>query len=461
MKPGFWFNDHSRETNPLFEAHDPSMMYDPISECYYSYATDAAITSQYKQGIPIRKSTNLIDFTFVGYALSKESIKEARDNGEHEPTGGFWAPYAEYVPEENEYRLYYSATKAFGSWESKIWLAVSKHPEGPFENRGVVANTWENSPSSPNAIDPHIIDTVEGEKYLVYGSFFGGIYIKELNRHLGLSADLNEKSLGTCIAVKPKNSTIDGPEGAAIMYHSGTKYYYLFQSYGWLGNSYDIRVGRSHHVMGPYVDENGISLTKGAHGLKLAGSYQFTAFKPNAKSGNENWTYGGFRGPGHGVPFFDPKTETYFFVHHVRDGAKEFRYPPDQIHQEHTYRMHYMVVRRMYFLEDWPILSPEPYAGEESAERHSIEIEIKDGKISYINKKKELILYQEEIKSPWEWICFDGDDNSQKIAKSSMWNCSYAKVMIGYSFDFENSKECMTVCGLTNERKTIWGKQIV
>ena len=38
--------------------------------------------------------------------------------------------------------MYYSATRAFGSSESRIWLAVSDRPEGPFENRGVVADTW-------------------------------------------------------------------------------------------------------------------------------------------------------------------------------------------------------------------------------------------------------------------------------------------------------------------------------
>ena len=74
--------------------------------------------------------------------------------------------------------------------------------------------------------------------------------------------DDNPKSLGKCISEKSNPPVIDGPEGAAVIYVKETDYYYLFQSYGWLGNDYDIRVGRSKNVMGPYVDMNGNDLEK-------------------------------------------------------------------------------------------------------------------------------------------------------------------------------------------------------
>ena len=79
-----------------------------------------------------------------------------------------------------EYRLYYSATRDFGSSESRIWLAVSRDPMGPFENRGVAVDSWGTDDSLPNAIDPHVLHAEGGRDYLVYGSFFGGIYMKEL-----------------------------------------------------------------------------------------------------------------------------------------------------------------------------------------------------------------------------------------------------------------------------------------
>ena len=49
----------NREENAAFEAHDQSMMRDPVSGHYYAYATDTAITSTYKQGIHIRQSEDL------------------------------------------------------------------------------------------------------------------------------------------------------------------------------------------------------------------------------------------------------------------------------------------------------------------------------------------------------------------------------------------------------------------
>ena len=268
----------NREQQPSFEAHDPSLMRDPISGKYYSYATDTAITSAYKQGIHIRVSEDLINWQYVGIALSEASIKEGRDNGTFPPTGGFWAPYVEYVA--GEYRMYYSATKAFGSSESRIWLAVAKNPEGPFVNRGIVVDTWFTDDTLPNAIDAHVIDDRNGQKYLVYGSFFGGIFIKELDSATGLSV-LEPTYLGKCIAKRSTTLREDGPEGAAVMYHPETDYFYLFQSYGWLGENYDIRVGRSKSVLGPYVDFKGKDLVGESMGMKLANSYCFTARNPH------------------------------------------------------------------------------------------------------------------------------------------------------------------------------------
>lgn len=274
MEPGFRLNLHDREKNPCFESHDPSMMYDPVSGMYYSYSTDAALTSTYRQGIPVRRSRDLVHFEFVGYALSEQAVSQGRDNGpEYEPTSGFWAPYVEYAG--GEYRMYYSATRAFGSSESRIWLAAADRPEGPFENRGVVMDTWRTPDTEPNAIDAHVADTPEGRKYFIYGSFFGGIYIKELDPATGMPVNPDPRYQGVRIARRPEPSYIDGPEGAAVMYHPETGFYYLFLSYGWLGDDYDIRVGRSRRITGPYLDYAGRSLDGEGWGLNWPGAIAF------------------------------------------------------------------------------------------------------------------------------------------------------------------------------------------
>lgn len=456
MKPGFKLNCHSREKNPLFEAHDPSIMYDEASGMYYSYATDAAITSDYRQGIPIRRSRNLVDFEFIGYALSDEAVKQGRDNGKYPPTRGFWAPFVEYT--QGEYRMYYSATRAFGSSESRIWLAVADNPEGPFENRGVVVDSWGTGDDLPNAIDPHIIDDEDGNKYLVYGSFFGGIYLKELELKTGLSLDHNPHNLGDRIAHKPKDSYIDGPEGASVIRNHENGKYYLFLSYGWLGEDYDIRVGISDTVYGPYRDMDGRSLDGESLGVKLAGSYYFTAARPFAEEGN-GWSFGGFRGPGHGVPFFNEPEGQYYFVHHVRDGAGKLMRKPGKKGDRVSYIMHYMMVRRMYFVNDMPTLSPEPFAGEEPALAECFRLDIVDG----LPRFPETVAQSVEIlrkDCQWEWIIFQNDDNHMLKAKRSGIYIQDAHVTAGSGFDYENSEDCVIVCGYTKDGRTIWGKSL-
>ncbi|MBD5527769.1 MAG: arabinan endo-1,5-alpha-L-arabinosidase [Lachnospiraceae bacterium] len=448
MEPGFQLNLHDRDKNPCFESHDPSMMYDPVSGMYYSYSTDAALTSSYRQGIPVRRSRDLVHFSFVGYALSEQAILQGRNNGPgYKPTFGFWAPYVEYAG--GEYRMYYSATKAFGSSESRIWLAVAERPEGPFENRGVVMDTWHTPDTEPNAIDAHVADTPEGRKYFIYGSFFGGIYIKELDPATGMPVNSDPRYQGDRIARRPERSFIDGPEGAAVIYHPGTEFYYLFLSYGWLGDDYDIRVGRSRCITGPYLDYEGRSLDGEGWGMKLAGSYRFQAHNPWVAAGPD-WEFAGFRGPGHGVPFYDPVSGQYFFVHHVRDGAEIFRHRQGD---RDSFRMHYMAVRRMFFLDGWPLLSPQPYAGE-GGEPHRLGNDV---------------LYRNDIgangtdgETQWEWLRFKYRDNSQALSVCAPLpkDLPPERTLVFDCFDFENSRESLGLAGITDTGETIWGKQI-
>ncbi len=457
--PQLKLGEHSREKNATFEAHDPSMFKDPITHKYYSYSTDAKVTSKHTIGIQIRRSEDLVNWEYIGLALSDKAIKQGRDNGpKFKATEGFWAPFVEYV--DGEYRMYYSATKAFGSSESRIWLAVSDNPEGKFENRGVVMDTWDTDDTYPNAIDPHVVNTPDGEKYFIYGSFFGGIYIKPLDVKTGLPLNSDVKELGKCIARKSE-LTLDGPEGPAIIYNPDTQYYYLFISYGWLGDNYDIRVGRSKNPCGPYLDFNGKNMVGETMGLKLANSYQFTAKNPNADLNCKKWSWGGFRGPGHGVPFYDEDTKDYYFVHHIRDGAESLC----MIHpftKVKTFTHHNLFIRKMSFIDAWPVFSPECYAGEDNLP---------------VDKKY--------LEGDWEVIKLDDNDNEPKFPKKMTigkdtpeldgikGSYSYLNDILTLSFDkfnikakvfkcwdFENSKPTICFSGISDAGIAYWGKLI-
>lgn len=431
-------NDYNIERNATLGSHDPSMMWDSVTRKYYSYSTDVYMPFcglQDKIGIPVRSSDDLVHFKYEGTVLSEHAISEGRDNGESAPTFNFWAPYVEHVGDE--YRMYYSVTRCFGSSESRIWLAVAKHPLGPFENRGVAVDTWGTDDTYPNAIDAHVV--WDGERnFLVYGSFFGGIYIKELDAVTGLALDGNAKNLGQCISRKRPNPPIDGPEGASVIYVPESGYFYLFQSYGWLGDTYDIRVGRSRTVTGPYVDRDGHCLVEESMGEKLAGSYRFSAAAPNASDDNKEWAWAGFRGPGHGVPFYDPNTGAYFFVHHIRDGAQIHR-DYDAREDRYSYRMHYMMVRRMFFVDGWPAFSPEPYIGEVSG----VPAEAGNGS--------------------WEFIRFDNLQNGLKEAvrlPEAEADALVAAGVVHPCWDFENSRPTKAVTGFDASGLAYWGKYV-
>ncbi|MGM9536846.1 MAG: arabinan endo-1,5-alpha-L-arabinosidase [Candidatus Onthomonas sp.] len=424
--------------NAPFGSHDPSMLWDPVTKLYYSYATDVYMPRhglEVRIGIPVRTSPDLVHFTYRGTVLSETAIAQGRDNGSFPPTVSFWAPFVEYV--HGEYRMYYSATRAFGSSESRIWLATASHPLGPFENRGVVADTWGADNSLPNAIDPHILRTPEGV-WLVYGSFFGGIFLKALDDRTGLSLEAPQ-ALGRCISHKMPPPALDGPEGASVLFCPDTGYYYLFQSYGWLGDGYDIRVGRSRAPEGPYLDDRGRDLAGEALGIKLAGSYCFSATAPNARQ-DRKWRWAGFRGLGHGVPFYDPARRQYFFVHHVRDGARCFR-SYDPVLRRYSYRYHYLMIRPMFFLDNgWPVLGPEPFAGEDPTP-----------------------VPLPETPQTWELIRLEDQDND--IRHSSLIRLSPGEPMLRHSVchrcrDFENGgREILALTGLDENGCAYWGKQ--
>lgn len=434
----FRLNQYAVANNGMAGAHDPSMLYDPVTKRYYSYGTDIygpPLGLPDAIGIPIRSSANLVDFQYKGLALSPEAIAEGRDNGAFPPTVNFWAPYVEYV--RGEYRMYYSATRAFGSSESRIWLAVAQNPLGPFENRGVVADTWGTDDTYPNAIDAHVI--WNGERcYLVYGSFFGGIYLKELDPETGLAKSGDAKELGVCISRKGPNSLLDGPEGAAIQYVPETGYYYLFQSYGWLGENYDIRVGRSDCVTGPYVDRQGRNLMEETLGDKLAGSYRFQGDAPGQGQDEPDWRFGGFYGPGHGVPLYDPVGKRYFFVHHIRDGAAIHRVEGDGEHPV-SYQKHYMMVRPMFFLDGWPTLGPEPYDGAAIVTRPLSELRGREVEV---------------LTLPWA-------DNSQQTSVMGSGDAVLDRLTSGVcydSWDFETGKNRTVFTGFDKFGVVSWGK---
>lgn len=322
VKPTFINNERHKNLG-LWMTHDPAIFRDPVNRNYYIYSTGAGC----------KRSSDLLNWENLGKVVN-DPPKEAFDwTNSHD----IWAP--DIVKVGSEYRLYCS-NSSWGVQQSCIFLAVSDNPEGPFIPRGCVLKTSSDVPV--NGIDANIIeDAQSGELYMLYGSFWGGCHMIKLNKETGLAA---EEGIGICIAARP-DFTMRSIEGPYMIYHPDSQYYYLFVSYGSLKSDYNIRVGRSRNITGPFYDYNGRALTDendydNTVGMMISCGYRWFDGTP-------------YMAPGHNSVLrdFDGKM---FLVSHIRE-----------MNFTHFSEPSTMQIRQLYLTpDDWLIAAAQPYAGE-------------------------------------------------------------------------------------------------
>ncbi len=136
-------------------------------------------------------------------------------------------------------------------------------PEYTWEEGGVVASS--DGVEDCNAIDPGVfLDPTDGRLWLVYGSYFGYIRLVELNPRTGKRLNPDDQ---------PRDIAINC-EASTIIYRDG--WYYLLATHGsccrGTDSGYNIRVGRSRKVTGPFLDNMGIDMIKGGGKLFLGSS---------------------------------------------------------------------------------------------------------------------------------------------------------------------------------------------
>ena len=182
--------------------------------------------------------------------------------------GTFWAPHIFFM--NNQYYLYY-AVSTFGSQVSAIGLATNPtlDPTGPayqWTDQGpVIQSTTGNV---YNCIDPSVTFDASSNLWMSFGSYWNGIYLVQLDPATGL---LNAAPTLTHLAY---NSSI---EASYLYYHGG--YYYLFVNWGTccagMDSTYNVRVGRSTSITGPFLDRNGVNMlsSAGTLFLKTTGKY--------------------------------------------------------------------------------------------------------------------------------------------------------------------------------------------
>ncbi len=286
-------------TGDVENVHDPVIIKE--NGTYYVYCTGGGGRGQ-PGVIPIRTSKDLHAWTLSGFVFDKLPAWVAT---EVPAARGAWAPDISFY--NGKYHLYY-AVSSFGSRNSAIGLATNetldpKSEKYKWVDEGMVLRSHQEK-DDWNAIDPHLFIEDKNNVWLDWGSFWGGIKMRRIDPATGKPSTTDSETYSLCS--RERAQPIDGSvEAPFIIRHAD--YFYLFVSYDrccrGVNSTYNVVVGRSRKVTGPYLDKDGKSMSEGGGSLVIA-------------STTPNW-----KGPGHEAVLQDgPQDYLIFHAYHGTTG---------------------------------------------------------------------------------------------------------------------------------------------
>lgn len=258
------------------EVHDPAMAKD--GNTYYVFSTGPGIT--------FYSSTDLKHYQLAGRVFKNQPSWALRVAPRFD--GHLWAP--DVLHYQHQFYLYYSVS-AFGKNTSAIGVATNstlnpKAKNYQWVDQGIVVQSIPYR-DNWNAIDPAVSFDEHGTPWLAFGSFWSGIKLTQLAPNLTrLASPQRWINLARRHNSKANNEALAGDgaiEAPFIFHHQG--YYYLFVSFDYccrkMNSTYNIRVGRSHHIQGPYIDKAGVAMLNGGGSLVLQGNKDWVALGHN------------------------------------------------------------------------------------------------------------------------------------------------------------------------------------
>lgn len=422
-----WADFGDRRKWGPYNVHDPSCIAD--GEWTYCFSTDVAYGGIDRVGIQVRRSKDLVDWEFYGWVFNgipneaRSYVTEANDGTAPD---NMWAPYIQKAGDT--YRLYYSVS-VFGSSGSCIGLATSSSLDGTWEDQGIVLKSAQSD--NINAIDPSVIVDRETEEYwMAYGSWSSGLYITQLNPETGMLKSSGD--FGKAIARRSRDA-LEAPE---VIYNDETDKYFLFVSYGELGDEYNVRVGRADQPDGPYLDRNGNDMVERSDNRPIL----ITPYKFD--------NHPGWQGTGHTGVF--KRNDTWFMMNQGRLASNS--------------ALMVMHLRELTWTDDgWPVAYPERYADIEQRDITTDSIAGTWERIvidptgggSTKNRSTEMELLEGgEIKDASGSWNYDGD--TLTITKDG----NSTRLHIKYGWDWENDVTTLIYTGLNDDGESVWGKQL-
>ena len=231
----------------LVRAHDPSTIVKCKDEYWIFYTG---------RGVPSYHSKDLVKWE-AGPVVFTNALDWVAQAVPANRWLYYWAP--DVIHLGNRYLLYYSVS-SFGKNQSAIGLAVNPtldpgDPQFHWSDQGIVVQSANTD--NFNTIDPAVSQDADGNLWLAFGSFWGGIKLIQLDPATGKRMAIDSPMYSLAFN--------DSIEASYIHRHDG--YYYLFVNWGYCcrgtNSTYEIRVGRSKKIIGPYRDRDEVDLMTG------------------------------------------------------------------------------------------------------------------------------------------------------------------------------------------------------
>lgn len=366
-----------RKTYQKITCHDPSIFKD-FDGTYYIFGSFLTGGS----------TQDLYNWTSLDARIQGGFSQEVRDQikawNKDENADGWngylWAPDIIYNPHMEKYCMYLSANG--DDWKSNIVLLTADDIMGPYDYAGSIVyggfdadNYGETDAPKvlgeseiperyvvngianrkwgdmwPNCIDPCVIFDDEGNLWMSYGSWSGGIFMLELDEETGL------RDYSVTYESNEHSDAYFGAKIAGGSYASGEAsyiqkigdYYYLFISYGALEarGGYNVRIFRSQRPDGDYVDLLGntpyfdrlVQNFNLSVGVRLMGGYKWRNFNVGQVA------------QGHNSAFVDDDGRAYMVFHTRTANGTE----------GHNVKVHQLFMTK----EGWPVAAPYQTTGE-------------------------------------------------------------------------------------------------
>ncbi|WPP48789.1 glycoside hydrolase family 43 protein [Catalinimonas niigatensis] len=220
----------AQATNPVIHADVPDMSMVRVEDTYYMSST----TMHMSPGVPIMKSTDLINWHLVNYAYDVLDTVDALEleNGQSSYGRGSWASCIRY-----HNGTFYVST--FASTTGKTYI---------FSTKDIEKGPWKVSSFEPSYHDHTIFFDDDGTIYMIWGA--GKLMMAELKKDLSGVKEGSERVLMENASAPSDDNIMLPAEGSQLFKVNGK--YYLFNIVWPRGGMRTVLIHRANKITGPY-----------------------------------------------------------------------------------------------------------------------------------------------------------------------------------------------------------------